>query len=114
MLAGGRRVGHVTVQTPARLAITALVTFASTMPADTHAHIEVGLFAARKPVDQRGTDVPGQNGSGTQLALQGVVSIPSGSTSIELGSIARWYSSPLSGEAKVESVSIIATVLPPS
>jgi hypothetical protein len=115
-LVGGVRVGKLTLHGGGRLAVTALVGLGSSMPNGTHATVQVGLFAGRKRIDVRNTDAPGQTGVGSyehpQLALQGVVAVPKGTTPIELGAIARGYSSAAPGEARVEGISIVATVLP--
>jgi hypothetical protein len=117
-LVGGERVGHVSARQPGRIAVTAVLTFASTMPPGTTAHVQVGLFAGRTKLETSTVDVPGRatyapNGD-TRLTLQGVAAIPAGVTPIEVGAQGLWYDSAAAGEARIESESIVATVLPPA
>ncbi len=109
----GTTIAQVPVGKRGRLALTALVTLGSEAPAGSTALVEVALWVDKHRVDARAVEVSGKTGE-VELALQGVVSIPAGSASIEIGHSARDYSSVGPGDAFVEAVSAIATLLPPT
>jgi hypothetical protein len=110
-LAEGKPLGHLRLRTPGRIALTAVVALGTTGgDSVTSAIVQLGLFVDGHQVARAAREV--RKGDELNIPMQGVGEGLAGVNSVGFSADARYAGEGQGGDL-VESVSIIATALPP-